>query len=362
MFSIEEKMEIMVWLKQDSFLRHTFLYAFFMVIFMKEFLKVENLCFGYLKKPLCLKDINFSAQKNDRILVLGIDNSGKTSLLKTLSGFDSHFFGKVFYEGKEIREILDEEKNVSLIFDEPILLNSTIDKNINFVYETLKQQIPSTEKKQEFLKNFNIQHDLKCKIKKLSNFGKFKLCFLRTFIKNSKIVFVDDILKHKFSEFEVNELKEILDKYFKDKLLFFVSNNENFLRFRAFFDWFEPVKILYLNNSRVFKYKSICEFFDCVADLDVCSFFEGFKTIEGFCVFQEGSYFLSFNDEFVIKIDKELNSYFEKLKLAANENEDIVLVYKNGVNIDLSKNNDINKMLSKKEIMIFSKLDRSRVL
>ena len=172
---------------------------------MKDFLKTENLCFGYLKQPLCLKDVNFSMAQNDRVLVLGLNDKGKTSLLKTLSGFDMHFFGKVFIEGKEIRSVSDEERNVSLIFDEPVLINSSIEKNIDFLFETLKREIPEKQEKQELLKRFNLNFDLKHKVKKLTTFEKFKLCFLRSFVKDSKILFVDDILKNEFNAEEISK-------------------------------------------------------------------------------------------------------------------------------------------------------------
>ena len=135
---------------------------------MKEFFKVENLCFGYLKRPLSLKDVNFSARKNDKILILGLEDKGKTSLLKTISGFEEHFFGNVYLDGEEIRKISGENKCVSLIFDEPILIDSTIDKNLNFVFETLKKEIPSDYEKKQILKTFNLDLDLKLKVKKLS--------------------------------------------------------------------------------------------------------------------------------------------------------------------------------------------------
>ena len=330
---------------------------------MKEFLKTENLCFGYLKQPLCLKDINFSMSKNDRVLLLGLDDKGKTILLKTLSGFDEHFFGKVFIEGKEIRTISDEEKNVSLIFDEPILINSTIEKNIDFLFETLKKEIPSTDEKQELLKKVNLDYDLKYKVKKLSLFEKFELCFLRCFIKNSRILFIDDILKNNFSEDELSELKIILETFFSDKPIIFSANNKSYLKNKAFFEWFKPTKILYLNFAQIFEFSSFDEMNKNVVDLDMTLFLNNFESKEGFCLYQEGAYYLSFDDgKIEIKLDKKFNDNFEKLKLSDGENEDIVLIFKKGLDVDLTKNNDFNKMLTDKKFMIFSKIDRSRVL
>lgn len=330
---------------------------------MKDFLKCENLCFGYLKQPLCLKDVNFSMTKNDRVLVLGLNDKGKTSLLKTLSGFDLHYFGKVFIDGKEIKTISDNERNVSLIFDEPVLINSSIEKNIDFLFETLKKEIPEKLEKQELLKKFNLNYDLKHKVKNLSVFEKFKLCFLRSFVKDSKILFIDDILKNNFSEEELLELKEIFEMCLKNKPLIFASNNDSYLKNKDFFDWFKPTKILYLNFAKIYEFKSFEEFENNVVDLDMTLFLNDLESQEGFCVYQEGFYYLSFEDgKITLKIDKQFNECFEKLKLSEGENEDIVLAYKKGASIDLTKNNDFNKMLTDKKFMIFSKIDRSRVL
>lgn len=327
-----------------------------------KFFKVENLCFGHLKRPLCLKDVNFVARKNDRVLVLGIDGSGKTSLIKTLSGFEEHFFGTVLLEGKEIRKIPDNEKCISIIFDEPILIESTIDKNLNFVYDVLNLPIPSEDEKLKLLQNFKLNFTLNTKIKALNKSQKFKLCLLRSFIKKPKLLFIDNIFKHGFKKEENRELFEILNLFFEDCLIFISADNKTFVQYKEFFDLFSATKLLYLNNACVYEKKSIQNFGDEIIDLDACLFFDSFDYIEGFCVYQEGDFYLSFNDCYVIKVDKNFYSKFRQLKLNEGENEDIILVFNKRINVDLSKNNDINQMFSEKKLMLFSKLDRSRLI
>ena len=145
--------------------------------------------------------------------------------------------------------------------------------------------------------------------------------------------------------------------------MIFASNNDSYLKNKDFFDWFKPTKILYLNFAKIYEFKSFEEFENNVVDLDMTLFLNDLESQEGFCVYQEGIYYLSFEDgKITLKIDKQFNECFEKLKLSEGENEDIVLAYKKGVSIDLTKNNDFNKMLNDKMFMIFSKIDRSRVL
>lgn len=329
---------------------------------MAKFLSVKNLCFGYIKKTLCLKDVSFSAKKYDKILLLGFDDAGKTSLVKCLSGFEEKFFGSVSYSETEIRKISNEEKNVSIIFDEPILLNSTIDDNLNFLYNVLKQTPSLDNEKQELLVKFKINHDLKTKVKKLSLAEKFKLCLLRTYIKNSKAVFIDDILKYDFIDEEKNDLFKLMKFISKDKLIFVTANVNNFKKNKSFYLEFGFDKVLYLNDAKLSKNKTIQDFLASPIDLDACEFNDDFEKIDGYCVYQDASYYLCFDDKWTLKLDKNFNKKFDCLRLADNENEDIVLVYPKGLSVDFEKNNDFNKLLGENKVMIFSKLARNKVL
>lgn len=329
---------------------------------MKDYFKVQNLCFGYLKMPLCIKDANFSAEKKDRVLLLASDDSGKTSFLKAISGFDDKYFGNVFFEGTEIRKIDDDKKMFSIIFDKPILLNSTIDKNLDYLFDSIGKEKPSDEQKTKFLSEFGLNFKLKDKIRKLSIFEKFEFCFLRAFIKNSRIVFIDDILKNNFQREEVEELKKLTKKVSNDKLVFLCASEKSFLKQKEFFDEFKPTKTLYLSKAKLSEFKNFKEFEEKIIDLNACSFCDDLERKEGFCILQNGSFYLSFDEKFEIKIDKKFNLNFEKMKLSENENEDIVLVYKKDLEVDLTKNNDVNNLFEQGKLAVFSKVDGNRVI
>lgn len=329
---------------------------------MDKLLDVNNLCYSYIKKPLCLKDVSFSATKNDRVLIFGIKDSGKSTLIKVLSGFDDKYFGSVKLNGTEIKTIPDEEKNVSLVLDYPTLIGGSIDKNLNFLYETLKLEIPADGEKQELLKKFGLDFELKTNVKRLSNFEKFKLCLLRTFIKSPKAIFIDDILKNNFSEKELEELGNILNLACDGRLAFLCVGQESLKKGKSFFDEFKATKVLYLNLAKVNLYETIDEFLNNPYDLDACSFNDNFCQMEGYCVKQDGVYYLSFDEVYVLKIDKKYNGDFDKLGLGNYENEDVVMVYDKDFVLDLSKNSDFNLHLAKGDVKIFSKLDRSRVI
>lgn len=327
---------------------------------MKKYFCVENLCYAYLKKSLCLRDISFSACKKDKVLVLGLDDQGKSTLIKTISGFDEKYFGRVYLESVDIKTIADQDKKISLILSYPTLIDGSINENLDFLFETFGELVPSEDEKLKLLKLFNLNYNLDVNVKKLSIFEKFKLCFLRVYIKQPKIVFIDDFLGYNFSEIEMNEIFEIITMLTKDSLMFMCSNDKNFLQHKSFFNAFEWSKILYLNMTKLHEKQSLAEFLNSPIDLDALAFCEDFVSKECYCVFQEGNYYLSI-DDIIVKMDKSLNIKFEALKLGDCDNEDMVLAHKKGIEVDFVNNNDINKMIADVEILLFSKLDRTRI-
>lgn len=338
------------------------MYAFFVGAFMDNSFIVKNLCYAYLKKPLCLKDVSFSAEKNDKILILGLEDAGKTTLIKTLSGFDDKYFGSIKLFGKEIKAIPDEQKNVSLILDYPTLIGGSIEKNIDYVFKVTNKQCLSIDEKISMLKTFGLDFDLKTNIKKLSKFEQFKLCFLRSFLKKSEMICIDDILNNDFSSDELEELKRILGFVCEKKIVFLCASEKSYLKVPEFFDWFCPSMVLYLNLAQISQHKNIYALLDNPRDLDACAFNVGLQQKEGYCVKQDGEFYVSVDDGVVVKIDRKLNEYFEKLNLADNENEDIVLCFSRTEDIDFCKNNEVNRLFADGRIFVFSKLDRRRVL
>lgn len=329
---------------------------------MNKFFEVNNLCYAYIKKPLCLKDVSFCVTEHEKILIFGNKDAGKTTLIKTLSGFDEKYFGSIKFLGQEMKNIPDAEKNVSLILDYPTLTRGTIEQNIDFVSKTLNKEIISTEEKTRLLQKFGLNFKLNTKVKKLSIFEQFKLCFLRSYIKNPKIIFIDDILKNNFSENEIDELKSVFSLVCGGKLVILCAGKESYLKNTSFYDWFDANNVFYLNLAKLSDFKSIQEMLNCPADLDACDFNKDFCQKKGYCVKQNGRYYLSIEDKFIVKIDKNLNFCFDKLSLGEGENEDIIIVYKTKEKVDFSKNNDVNKHLSNKNVKIFSEIDRSRVI
>ena len=112
---------------------------------MKRYLEAIKLCYAHYKQPLCLRDVSFDVSKGKKLLLLGVEDVGKTTLLKSICGFDKTYIGEVRCDGKNIKTISDEDKKFSLLLSEPVLLAGSVRKNIDYLCEVENIQKPSKE-------------------------------------------------------------------------------------------------------------------------------------------------------------------------------------------------------------------------
>lgn len=78
-----------------------------------ELLKVENITSGY-KDKIIISDINFKLRKSEFTALLGLNGTGKTTLLKTISGLIKPMGGECQLNGEDI-SILKEKSRAQQI-------------------------------------------------------------------------------------------------------------------------------------------------------------------------------------------------------------------------------------------------------
>lgn len=74
-----------------------------------ELLKVENIRAGYGDKVI-IEDINFTTRNSEFTALLGLNGTGKTTLLKTISGLIKPMSGKCSINGKNIFNLKEKER------------------------------------------------------------------------------------------------------------------------------------------------------------------------------------------------------------------------------------------------------------
>ena len=154
-------------------------------------IEIQDLSFGYNKQPLCIRDFNLKVKNGEKVVLLGGDGMGKTSLLKVVCGLEKKYFGSVKIDGVDLKSLDNQSKNITYLPTEPILINSTILKNLEFLFKVENIKL-SEEEILKVFKKFDFNHDLKTKIKKLSLCDKRIFAIIRAYIKNAKNVLIDN--------------------------------------------------------------------------------------------------------------------------------------------------------------------------
>ncbi len=88
-------------------------------------LKVQDLSIGYNKDLPLIENINFNIKKGELVAILGRNGTGKTTLLKTITGFLKPISGNAFIDGAAITALKasDLAVKVSIVNTERIRMN-----------------------------------------------------------------------------------------------------------------------------------------------------------------------------------------------------------------------------------------------
>ncbi len=330
---------------------------------MKRYLESIKLCFAYYKQPLCLKDISFVLPKNKNLLVLGQTDSGKTTLLKSLSGFDKTYIGEIRFEEKDIKKISDKDRKFSLVLSEPVLLNGSIRKNFDFLCDMIEIDRLNESALSELLLKFKINRPDTAKIKELSLLEKRKLALARAFVKKPNIWFIDDQFVGLIDD-EMAEMQEILDIIFNiGSTIVVASGGLSFVKNADFYKNIAFEEVLYLAMQKGYKYKSINEFENKKINFGVIDFVDTHKVVDGFIIKKGGAYFFGRDDvETLIKFNAGFYDKLSLLTIVEGESENVKLCISNKIDFEKVNDREFNKYLELGEFLLFSEIDNSRVI
>lgn len=326
-------------------------------------LEVKNLCFGYYRQPLCLKDINFSLAENKKILVLGSEGMGKSTLLLVLSGLEDSYFGEIKIDGKNAKEILDKEKGISLLPEKPILLyKKTIYENFEFLF-SVTGQTRTREDLESVLAKFNIDRGLDTKVKKLDAFEQRKLALARSYLKKPKLLLLDDQYSG-LDEAQAKELTEIYQKLFNNNnSTIFTIGTESYKKCKNLLKTLKFDEIFYIYDAKMQKFNSIEEFEDKKLNINTIKFSDGkYYNYGTYAEVQDKFFNIYFENRF-ISIEGEIyKKLIGKLKLKTGETEDIIITSTQELDLEKITSFGFEEMVKEKKIFIFSAIDGDRII
>ena len=194
-------------------------------------IEFKNVSFAYNKDAKVLKDVSFTAKQGEVTALVGISGSGKTSVLRLISRLYDYDTGSILIDGKDIKNVSTESlfKNVSIVFQDVTLFNTSIMENIR-----LGRESATDEEVKEAAKLANCMDFIE-KLPdgfntligengaELSGGERQRISIARAFLKDAPVLILDEIS----ASLDVDNEKKIqdsLNKLIKDKTVIIISH------------------------------------------------------------------------------------------------------------------------------------------
>lgn len=157
--------------------------------------------------------------------VVGQNGSGKTMLLRTISGLIVPTSGSVFMDGKELHKDISFPPNLGLIIEKPEFLSYMTG------LENLKQiasikKIASEETIKEYMQLFALDPDSKHTMKKYSLGMKQKIGIIQALMENPDVLILDEPFNALDEQSVLLLRKLLLQRKEEGKLILITSHNK----------------------------------------------------------------------------------------------------------------------------------------
>ena len=192
-----------------------------------------------------LSDINLKFEDGKMYAIIGANGSGKSLILKALSGYNKLTSGKVLQDGNEIRKNNSYIEDAGIIIENPVMVNEyTITENLEY----LKKMSENSKEidLEKWYKYFEIEEYKEKRFSELSLGTKQKVALIQAFMHNPKNILLDEPFNalDKKAVIKVKEL--LLEEKKKGKLIVIVTHiNDEILE--------ECDEVIEMENGKVSK-------------------------------------------------------------------------------------------------------------
>ena len=192
-----------------------------------------------------LSDINLKFEDGKMYAIIGVNGSGKSLILKALSGYNKLTSGKVLQNGNGIRKNNNYIEDAGIIIENPVMVNEyTITENLEY----LKKMSENSKEidLEKWYKYFEIEEYKEKRFSELSLGTKQKVALIQAFMHNPKNILLDEPFNalDKKAVIKVKEL--LLEEKKKRKLIVIVTHiNDEILE--------ECDEVIEMENGKVSK-------------------------------------------------------------------------------------------------------------
>lgn len=193
---------------------------------MNTILEVKDLCKTYIvnkRQNNVLRNISFTVGEGEMIAIMGPSGSGKSTLLYTVSGMDKMTAGDVFFCGRNMSELSENElakmrlDDMGFIFQQMYMMKnlSVLDNIILPAVKSdkIRESRKSTvQRGQDLMRKLGIIEIMDNDINEVSGGQLQRACICRSIINNPRMMFADEptgALNRTSSEEVMNELTKL---------------------------------------------------------------------------------------------------------------------------------------------------------
>ena len=225
-----------------------------------ESIEFRNVSFKYpSSEPMILKNVSFRINKSERISIVGLNNAGKSTIVKLICRLFEPIEGEILVNGIDIRryKLSDYLGQISSVFQDYQLFPFTIEENINtcdMVADTkkIKQILDDIEMTERIAKLPNGVHSLLDKTiyddaVDMSGGERQKIAIARALYKGSSLIILDEPTAA-LDPLAEAEIYEDFNSLISDQTAIFISHR---MSSSVFCD-----RILLLQNGEVVAFDS----------------------------------------------------------------------------------------------------------
>lgn len=207
-------------------------------------IKIEN-CSKKFGGNYVLNDINLTFESGHIYGIVGLNGSGKTMLLRMISGLISPTSGKVFIDEKQLHKDMSFPPDMGIIIEKPEMLNHLSGlENLKLLSEI--RGVISQDKIIDYMKMFSLDPQDKKPMKKYSLGMKQKIGIIQATMEDPQLLVLDEPF-NALDEATVNMVRSLLLKYKEEgKLIIITSHHREDIE--ALCD-----EIVHLENGQIVK-------------------------------------------------------------------------------------------------------------
>lgn len=194
-------------------------------------IKLENVCFEYVKDTPVLKNINLEAKVGETVAIVGNSGGGKTTVANLIPRFYDVTSGAIKIDNVDIRNLKIESlrNNISVVFQDNFLFSGTIRENLlmgnfNATKDDI-QKVVRAAHIDEFLEEMpdGLDSEIGERGTTLSGGQRQRVAIARAMLKDSPIVILDEATSALDNKSEA-VVQKALDNLMRNKTVFVIAH------------------------------------------------------------------------------------------------------------------------------------------